>query len=118
MTKTAQRLWADTSAVITTTDLILISTILVIGLIVGLTTLRDQVVQELGDLGAAVGSLNQSYSVAEFTTANFSAAGYSFADTSDDCEAGTMEGDPGNDVAGEPPLCIAICSVPATPEGT
>jgi hypothetical protein len=117
MTNLGKRLWADTSAVITSTDLVLISTILVIGLIVGLTSLRDQIVQELGDLGAAVGSLNQSYSVAEFTTANFSAAGSSFSDMSDSCEAGMLEGDPGNDVAGQPPLCIAICDIPATPEG-
>ena len=105
---TFQKLWADESAVVTTTDLILLSTILVIGTIVGLTTLRDQVVQELGDVATAIGHLNQSYTVAEFTTANFTAAGSSFADMSDDCEEGDEECDADNDEANEPPACISL----------
>ena len=35
-----------------------------IGIIVGLVTFRDQLVQELGDGAAAIGNLNQSYSIA------------------------------------------------------
>ena len=57
-----KRFWRDDCGVISTTDLILLTTILGIGIIVGLVSLRNQVVQEFGDLGSAVGSLNQSYS--------------------------------------------------------
>ena len=61
---TAEKLWGDESGFIVSTDLILISSILVIGLLVGLVSLRDQIVQELGDVAVAVGNLNQSYSFA------------------------------------------------------
>ncbi|MFO0902752.1 MAG: hypothetical protein U0939_07115 [Pirellulales bacterium] len=58
-----QRLWRDERAFVVSSELILISTIAVIGLIVGLATYRDALVQELGDTGAAIGAVNQSYSV-------------------------------------------------------
>ena len=57
-----KRFWHDQRGVVATTDLILIATILVLGTIVGLATLRNSVVQEFGDLATAIGSLNQSYS--------------------------------------------------------
>lgn len=41
----------------------MVATILVIGMIVGLTTLRNQVVQELIAVGEAIGCLNTSYSI-------------------------------------------------------
>ncbi len=56
-----KRLWLDETGFVKTTDLILATTILVIGMIVGLAAFRDQVVQEFGDLATAVGRLNQSY---------------------------------------------------------
>ena len=56
-----KRLWRDESGFVNTTDLILASTILVMGMIVGLVSLRNQVVQELSDTGSAVGNLNQSF---------------------------------------------------------
>ncbi len=58
---TIRRLWRDRAGFVATTDLILISAIVVIGMIVGLVAFRDQVVQEFGDLATAVGRLNQSY---------------------------------------------------------
>ena len=42
-------------------ELVLIATILVIGLIVGLTSLRNQVVEELTDVGQGIGRLSQSF---------------------------------------------------------
>ena len=41
---------------------ILLTTIIAIGGVVGLTSYRDQVVQELGDFSAALTHLDQSYS--------------------------------------------------------
>jgi len=55
-------LWRDKRGFIATTDLILLTTVLVLGTLVGAATLRDQVVQEFGDLATALGRLNQSYS--------------------------------------------------------
>jgi len=42
-------------------ELILIATILVIGLIVGMTALRDATVAEYEDVAEAIGALDQSY---------------------------------------------------------
>lgn len=107
--------WNDVDGFVATSDLIMITTIVVLGSLVGLVTLRDQVVQELGDLAVAVGHLNQSYSFADTTVGGFSVAGSLFFDRSDDCEAGTVEGDPANDPAGSPPACISV-SIPASGE--
>ncbi len=57
------RLWQDDAGFVISAELILVATIVVIGLIVGLAAYRDSIVQELGDTAAAVGALNQSYSV-------------------------------------------------------
>lgn len=57
-------LWKDDAGFIISAELVLVATILVIGLIVGLTCVRNQVVQELVDVGQAIGSLSQSYAFA------------------------------------------------------
>tara|TARA_R110000737_G_scaffold344610_1_gene371932 strand:- start:1746 stop:2135 length:390 start_codon:yes stop_codon:yes gene_type:complete len=44
-----------------TSELLLLSTTVVIGLIVGLTTMRDAVTAEMEDVAEAIGSLDQSY---------------------------------------------------------
>ena len=58
-----KQLWNDERGFVNSAELILIATLAVIGLIVGLATFRDAVFQELADTGAAVGQVNQSYSV-------------------------------------------------------
>jgi Flp pilus assembly pilin Flp len=105
------RLWADELGVVVSAELVLVLTILVIGMIVGLTSLRDQVVQELADVGAAVASLNQSYSFSAISGHHSSTAGSEFIDLLDSCD--------GPDVAGDAALCINICDADslATPEG-
>lgn len=108
---TSKRLWGDESGVVVSTDLILVSSILVIGLLVGLTSLRDQIVQELGDTAVAVGNMNQSYSFAGSTVTfvfrngtpdpgddvpyTFTAAGSNFTDTTDTGETGSGENNTG-----------------------
>lgn len=49
------------SGFIVTAELLLITTILVIGLIVGMVTLRNSMNAELEDVAEAIGDLNQSY---------------------------------------------------------
>ena len=46
---------------IVSAELVLIATILVIGLIVGMVAIRDQVTAEMKDVAEAIGSLDQSY---------------------------------------------------------
>lgn len=103
------RLWQDQSGAVVSAELVIIATILVLGAIVGLTTVRDQVVQELGDLAAAVASLNQSYSFSGITGHHSSTAGSIFSDLLDSCD--------GPDAAAAPASCIDVCGVAATPEG-
>ncbi|MFI4876383.1 MAG: hypothetical protein ACIALR_13620 [Blastopirellula sp. JB062] len=55
------RLWSDQRGVISAYALILVAVILILGAVVGLTGLRDHIVQEFGDLGVAIDSLDQSY---------------------------------------------------------
>ncbi len=59
-----RKLWNDEAGFVVSAELVLVATILVIGLIVGMTSLRNQVVQELVDVGQAIGSMSQSYALA------------------------------------------------------
>jgi hypothetical protein len=52
----------DEAGFLVSAELILVSTILVIGLIVGLIELQSAVLHELNDVGEAIASFNQSYS--------------------------------------------------------
>ncbi len=59
--KLLRKLWRDEAGFVVSAELVLVATLLVIGLIVGLTSLRNQVVQELTDTGAAIGMISQGY---------------------------------------------------------
>ena len=122
MTNIINRLWQDERAFVASMDLLLVSTIVVLGLIVGLVSLRDQIVQEFGDLATGLGNLNQSYSFAAVTVADpingdTVVAGSSFIDQADFCELGTTEGSGNNDPVGGSPAGIDI-TVAATPESS
>lgn len=61
MLNTLQALWSDERGFIISIELILVATILVLGLIVGMSCLASAVVAEYQDIGWAVRSLNQSF---------------------------------------------------------
>ena len=61
MREMLQRLVDDETGVIVSAEIVLIVTILVLGLIVGLTALQAAIVEEFRDLGYAFNSLNQSF---------------------------------------------------------
>ncbi len=61
MLNNLQALWNDERGFIISMELILVATILVLGLMVGMSCLANAVVAEYQDLGWAVRSLNQSY---------------------------------------------------------
>ena len=103
-------IWKDERGFIASTDLILIGTVLILGSIVGLATMRDEIVQELGDIATAIGQLNQSYSFAAFNNGQFSVAGSSYTDMADYGELGTLEGSNNNATAGSAPACIQFVS--------
>lgn len=103
--------WNDEAGFIVSSELVLIGTILVLGVVVGLATLRDQVVQELGDLALAISNVNQSYSYSGVTGHSSSTSGTSFADLTDFCDTNT-------DVAATAPECISLEIAAPTGEGT
>jgi Flp pilus assembly pilin Flp len=89
--------WNDENGFIVSSELVLIATICVIGLIVGLVEIQFALVGELNDVSDAIGSLNQSFSFAGFTSwksqgncggMNFKArsAGSVFIDTVEECD--------------------------------
>ncbi len=86
--KVLHRIWKDEAGFVVSTELVLIATILVIGMVVGLATVRNAVVQELGDVAMAIGNINQSYQYTGVTgRANSSAtAGSFFTDNTDFCD--------------------------------
>lgn len=58
-----RKLWLDESGAVLTAELVLITTILVIGMVTGLTELRNAISSELAGVSGALRSLNQSYVV-------------------------------------------------------
>lgn len=100
-------LWNDEAGVILSAEIVLIGTILVIGMVVGLVELQCSVVDELNDLGEAIGSMNQSYvtsGVASFKAdGSFKGltVGSTFTDRIDSCD--------GNE-------CAIVCLVAPGPE--
>ncbi len=101
--------WNDEAGFVVSSELVLIGTILVLGVVVGLATVRDQVVQELGDLALAISNINQSYSFSGVTGHTSSTAGSIFDDELDFCDSNT-------DTAATEPACISV-QITATNEG-
>ena len=105
-----RKLWSDEAGFIVSAELVLIATILVLGMIVGLVSVRDQVVQELGDIALAFAVVNQSYSFSGITGHTSSTAGSLLADTTDFCDEDQA------DPADLPAVCIDV-AVASQPEG-
>jgi len=57
-----RRVWLEDEGVLTF-EWILLITVLVIGIVGGLSAVRDAVISELGDLSVAITSLDQSYTI-------------------------------------------------------
>ncbi len=78
---------------VVSTELVLIATILVLGLIVGLSEIQHAVVAELNDISDATGNVNQSYWYTGFSKEKQGAQGFSSytrgsaeLDQTDDCD--------------------------------
>ncbi len=93
MQKFLNNLWQDEHGFIVSSELIFVATLLVIGMVTGLTTIRDQVLGELADVADAVSELDQSYSIGAITAHASSSNGVNFDDENDFCEANTGASD-------------------------
>ena len=103
------RLWNDEAGFIVSAELVLIATILVLGMIVGLVSVRDQVVQELGDIALAIGFINQSYSFSGITGHTSSTTGSWMDDSTDFCDETV-------DPPSAPAACISVTIAAVSPE--
>lgn len=92
-----QRLMQDETGFIISAELVMVATILVIGVIVGLSEVQHAVVGELNDVADAIGSANQSYGYSGFSkvdggwgfcggTVHAWTVGSSFVDLQDACD--------------------------------
>ena len=88
-----RKLLCDEAGFIISAELVLVATLLVIGLIVGLSEIQHAIVSELNDVADAIGKLNQSYSFNGFSKQNNTKGGVSaftrgsaFVDTMDECD--------------------------------
>lgn len=107
------QLWRDEAGFVISTELIFIATIVVIGMITGLVTVRDQVVTELADVADAVSELDQSFSYSAITATVGSVAGSTFNDQPDFCEQAGAGADQ-NGAAGT--QCLVITGSVGTAE--
>jgi len=102
-----RRLWQEENGAILSSELLLVSTLLVVGMVAGLDAARNAVLTEMADVSAAIGTMNQSFSVGgTFSEAGAMTAGSQFIDTVD-------EGDPNQQVGKfgtQANSCIVICT--------
>ncbi len=96
----ASALYHDQDGFIISAELILVSTICVLGMIVGLTEVTFNINQEMEDVGSAIGSINQTFRFNGTCGTKGGTVGSCFGDAYDD-------GDSSTDVS---------CNVEAAPE--
>ena len=85
------QLLRDEGGFIVSAELVLVATLLVIGMLVGLSEVQHAVVSELNDVADAIGSVNQSFCVSGFSKKDFchvhaKTFGSAFFDSMDDCD--------------------------------
>ena len=106
MKSTSKKLWNDDAGFIVSVELVLIATIAVIGLLAGMTAVRDGVVSELSDVAGSVQDLNQSYAFNGVVGHSAATAGSNFQDNLDFCDSA-------DDPDGAADNCITFTGAPA-----
>ena len=84
-------LYNDESGAIIAAEMVLVLTIAVLGMVVGITAVRDAVSQELNDISCAIGAISQTYSYTGISKAKDDGVharidGSSWVDHVDDCD--------------------------------
>jgi Flp pilus assembly pilin Flp len=102
-----RQLLNDEAGAVISAELVLVLTILVIGVIVGLSEVAVAVNTELNDVSNAIGALDQSYGFTGFKAdggtakAKSATRGSAFSDKHDDCDGNAS--------------CDLVCGPPAGP---
>jgi len=108
--KTVMRLWNEETGAILSAEVMLVASILVIGMVAGLASLRDSVVTELADLAQALANVNQSYSFSGVAGHHTFTGGGQFFDTFDFCDTNNLG-------VAQQSKCVVICTVGVAPAG-
>lgn len=99
--------WSDEGGFVVSSELILIATVLVIGVLTGAATIRDQAVQELADVAGAVSDVDESYAYTGTAAHNAATAGSDFEDLLDNCDLdGQNAANPGSN-------CVDVTAPPS-----
>ena len=105
-----KRLWKDEAGFVVSTELILVATLVVIGMVVGLSTVRDSVTNELADVAGAIDDVNQSYSIEGVQGHAVAIAGFNFKDSQDYCD----NDDDASKTAADQCVVVASSATPST----
>lgn len=100
------QLWRNQQGFAISSELILLATLIAIGLLAGLTAVRDGVVSEISDVAGSVQDLNQSYSFSSLTGHSATNVGSDFQDAIDFC-------DDADAISGQADNCIRMNVAPA-----
>ena len=103
--KTMLRFWNEETGAIVSAEIMLVMSILVIGAIVGLKSVRDAVITELADVAQALSNVNQSYTYSGAAGHHVFVGGGRFVDQADFCDNNNAINDLGNS------KCVVICGV-------
>ena len=102
------------SGLILSAEMVLVLTIGVLGMVVGLASMRDSLLNEFCDLSSAFGALDQSYSFRGALKQSAGANGFhakvhgaGFNDTTDDCDCKIVTY---NDVCGKNDASLGIAN--------
>jgi hypothetical protein len=106
-----RRLWNEEAGAIVSAEIMLVASILVIGVIVGLKSVRDSVVTELADVAQALSNVDQSYSYSATSGHHAFTAGGAFSDLPDFCDQAQANG------AIQESKCVTICNSSLHPTG-
>ncbi|WP_149499791.1 Flp family type IVb pilin [Roseiconus lacunae] len=83
MTRKLSAFYRDESGAIVSVEAVFLATIVVVGLLVAFTAIRDGVVEELADTASGVQEINQSYELRGVVGRSAQTAGAGFEDHSD-----------------------------------
>ncbi len=81
MSRVLSRLWNDDAGAVIALEFLFVATVLILGLIVGLTALRNAINNELVESGNAILALSQGFSVSGSSTSGGSLDGSAVIDT-------------------------------------
>lgn len=111
-----KKLFNDERGEVSVAALVLITVIVCIGALVGLVAIRDTITQQFGDVGAALNSLNQSFSYSIIVDGDGDGPDGNGADTTIDGSF-TDDAPALTDTDGDPPACLQFVDATGANEG-